>query len=948
MPIKQKLGQFFRPHKNNNHDTVSPRDTNTDKSSTSSEKATTIPNNKMSNPIRDSRGNKESASRPLHQRLLRDEFPTENFTEDSIYDFYAQQVIPAILASTPILFYRILHDTKETISASLHSLWDFMLPAWIKEQHATENLAATLGDLWERALLAQQSAAHNSSIAEFLTHSFDTNGDGLISPNELLNMTEIMNRFQQQLARSNSAPTTFWLWFSREWPLMDWKIGFFLWRTFGGILVVLFVLSIIPGRLHTLSGKILRWPILLVTYFLIAAELMVYTVIRLVIRLAESLVAKPKHRALRRKMAQAKSYEEWYKYAAALDISQKRDKWQRNVDSSSRYNWALIRQLMEDMRLARARHDILLAEAVLQQCTRKNVGGIMSEDLFSYTNTGEPKFIVKDFIEEVSKTLHWITDESIRLTRDSNSEDAKDRQTYQRNLQRKYRSEKDRLWRSVLSWATLSFPDDEEVANKKNNHLRPVAEESSGPLRKRVASENTIGSDGSRISDSVPQSLPHFHREQLIAFLKRARHAYGRTALCLSGGAMMGLYHFGHLLGLMETDSLPHIVSGTSAGSVIGAVLCTRTNEELRRDLNPEVIGLRMKCFARPWPDRIRSVLKNGHMFSGEEWLDMIQWFTCGNMTFQEAYLKTGRIFCITLASTTKKAPPVLLNYTTAPHITLASAVIASAAVPGFIKPMRLQIKDPDGTVRSAGDETYFDGSIEHDIPINGLAEQLNCQFFVAAQCNPHVVPFFFNAKGGVGSPSRWGSGEQEASWRGGYLLSALEMYLKNDVKSKFRFLHEMEAAVGFTSSMMAQEFVGSITIVPQVYLTDYFKLFSDPSIPSLQRYFQIGAVAAYQHAAMIRSHYRIADTIDECLEKLGAGEGGVDLGDGRSNFRVKPSRRASFEVNQKISAALVDIHAAAKSQRLTMPAIITAALNERLAESDSTSMSEDDGSMDQ
>ena len=146
-----------------------------------------------------------------------------------------------------------------------------------------------------------------------------------------------------------------------------------------------------------------------------------------------------------------------------------------------------------------------------------------------------------------------------------------------------------------------------------------------------------------------------------------------------------------------------------------------------------------------------------------------------------------------------------------------------------------------------------------------------------------------------------------------------------------------MEAAVGFTSAMMAQEFVGSITIVPQVQLADYFKLFSDPSISSLERYFQVGSVAAYQHAAMIRLHYRIADAIDECLEKLGAAEV-------RSGVKAKPSRRASFEVNEKISNVLADVHAAAGvSRRPTMPAIITAALNDRLAESDSTSMSEDD-----
>jgi predicted acylesterase/phospholipase RssA len=89
----------------------------------------------------------------------------------------------------------------------------------------------------------------------------------------------------------------------------------------------------------------------------------------------------------------------------------------------------------------------------------------------------------------------------------------------------------------------------------------------------------------------------------------------------------MGLYHLGHLKGLMETDCLPHIVSGCSAGSVIGAVLCTRTNLELHNDLDPKVIGPHLKCFERSWSDRFASVWKNGNLFSGDDWLKMIKWY---------------------------------------------------------------------------------------------------------------------------------------------------------------------------------------------------------------------------------------------------------------------------------------------------------------------------------
>ena len=94
----------------------------------------------------------------------------------------------------------------------------------------------------------------------------------------------------------------------------------------------------------------------------------------------------------------------------------------------------------------------------------------------------------------------------------------------------------------------------------------------------------------------------------------------------------------------------------------------------------------------------------------------------------------------------------------------------------------------------------------------------------MAAQANPHIVPFFFESKGEVGRPSRWSSGMRDDSWRGGFLLSALEIYLKNDMRSKFHFLNNVDVAVGFTSTMMTQaSYSGTTTIVPDTCLKDYF-----------------------------------------------------------------------------------------------------------------------------
>jgi len=85
-------------------------------------------------------------------------------------------------------------------------------------------------------------------------------------------------------------------------------------------------------------------------------------------------------------------------------------------------------------------------------------------------------------------------------------------------------------------------------------------------------------------------------------------------------------------------------------------------------------------------------------------------------MTFEEAYRKTGKILCVTISSPTKKSPPVLINYINAPDVVIATACVASAAVPGFINPVRLKVKDSNGNIRYQAlhkDELYWDGSIE-------------------------------------------------------------------------------------------------------------------------------------------------------------------------------------------------------------------------------------------
>jgi TAG lipase / steryl ester hydrolase / phospholipase A2 / LPA acyltransferase len=70
-----------------------------------------------------------------------------------------------------------------------------------------------------------------------------------------------------------------------------------------------------------------------------------------------------------------------------------------------------------------------------------------------------------------------------------------------------------------------------------------------------------------------------------LAFFNETRHAYGRTALLLSGGAALGFYHVGVVKTLLENRLMPRVIGGSSAGSIVCSMIGTRTDEECLRDL---------------------------------------------------------------------------------------------------------------------------------------------------------------------------------------------------------------------------------------------------------------------------------------------------------------------------------------------------------------------------
>jgi predicted acylesterase/phospholipase RssA len=122
-----------------------------------------------------------------------------------------------------------------------------------------------------------------------------------------------------------------------------------------------------------------------------------------------------------------------------------------------------------------------------------------------------------------------------------------------------------------------------------------------------------------------------------------------------------------------------------------------------------------------------------------------------------------------------------LLNYITSPDVIIASAVIASSAIPHVLQPVTLKCKDAKGVVRDylGSGARWRDGSLRADIPERELQQLYDVRYSIVSQTNPHILVFFYERMGSAGVPTAHRRG---MGWRGGFLASALIQHAKLDM----------------------------------------------------------------------------------------------------------------------------------------------------------------------
>lgn len=351
--------------------------------------------------------------------------------------------------------------------------------------------------------------------------------------------------------------------------------------------------------------------------------------------------------------------------------------------------------------------------------------------------------------------------------------------------------------------------------------------------------------------------------QQKMDFFYRANICFGRSALMLSGGGVLGFYHLGVVKTLLEQNLLPRVISGASAGSLVAGVVGTHTDKELRRFYDPANVHFEAEREASAFSRMFFG--SNTQIDVGD--LEQIIARLVPDMTFQDAYEKTGRQISITVAPAEPHQRSRLLNAITSPNVFVRSAVMASCAVPGVFPPVTLMARNVhDEAQPYLPTRRWVDGSVADDLPAKRLSRLYSTNHSIVSMVNPIATPFLNGGKersqltralGSLGV----GMGREMLNFYRGVAQR------QGDTWPRFNLL------LNGVHALMDQEYSGDINIVPSFRWYNPGKILAHLSEKELMELMQAGERSTFPAVESIRTCTKISRTMEEILHRFEYGD---------------------------------------------------------------------------
>ncbi|KAK5207441.1 triacylglycerol lipase [Exophiala xenobiotica] len=359
--------------------------------------------------------------------------------------------------------------------------------------------------------------------------------------------------------------------------------------------------------------------------------------------------------------------------------------------------------------------------------------------------------------------------------------------------------------------------------------------------------------------------------------LQDMRTALGRTSLVLQGGAMISMCHLGVVKALYEQRLLPQIITGTGTGALIAGLVGSTTNGNLLTVLDGTHINL--DAFLRVQAQRTSGQISS---WFGSSFLTTVRrrykryrstkYFfnidvlrdcardNLGDITFEEAYAKTGRILNITIAMSEVAGTPQLLNYITAPHVLIWSAVTASVATSkDMYAPVHLLCKSDTGAIKLHFAADFSEKKCAHqasahpEAPLTRIGELFNVNHFLVSQTRPYVAPFL--------------QLQRSADYH--QPLGKIVRLCMNELLHWLEIWNGFGLLPTFLQRVLMDEVVPSfaswskISVTPGIGLFDLFRMFETPTAEKLQRWIARGERCTWPYICELKCRCDIELELD-------------------------------------------------------------------------------------
>ncbi|KAI9367700.1 hypothetical protein BJX61DRAFT_280023 [Aspergillus egyptiacus] len=397
-----------------------------------------------------------------------------------------------------------------------------------------------------------------------------------------------------------------------------------------------------------------------------------------------------------------------------------------------------------------------------------------------------------------------------------------------------------------------------------------------------------------------------FTSQAKVELLHDTRQAFGRTTLLLQGGSIFGLCHLGVVKALHLQGLLPRIITGTATGALIAALVGVHSEDELLSFLDGDKIDL--SAFERQREEaqrsartsqwlspsfvnsslmtllrRTRRYFTKGYFLDAEVLEECVR-ANLGDLTFEEAYARSKRILNITVATSGRSGTPNLLNYLTAPNVLIWSAAVASnTSNTSLYSPVTIYCKDETGSIvpwPHSQDVIFQPWRHIHyeegESPLSRIAELFNVNHFIISQARPYIIPFLHSELNFLDrrpTTSRWN------------ITRTLSRLVALEIGHRLRQLNYMGLLPAALARLLIEETIpGShVTLVPDLRLRDFPKLFQNPDQASLAHWILKGERGVWPAISALKVRCAIEIELDKGYqvvrrrkptESLGVGAG--------------------------------------------------------------------------